>query len=80
MGDYGDAFNQAVGAELRAQRGRKKLTIADLVTATGLSKSAVLNYLNGIRDIPVPAYMELCLALGVSPTLIFDRAEDATKE
>lgn len=79
MGDIGDAFNAAVAAELRAERARVRITIDELVNRSGLSKSAVLNYLNGKRDIPVPSFMELCRALGVSGTVIFDRAENATK-
>lgn len=75
MGTYGDAFNAAVAAELRAERGRKQLTIDSLVTTTGLSKSAVLNYLNGKRDIPTPALVELARALDVDPRLVFERAE-----
>ncbi|WP_277602281.1 helix-turn-helix domain-containing protein [Microbacterium esteraromaticum] len=75
MDNTGDAFNAAVAAELRAQRGRIQMTIDTLVRHTGLSKSAVLNYLNGKRDIPVPALFALCSALNVSPHQIFDLAE-----
>lgn len=74
MGDYGDLFNQAVAAELRAERARTRITVDALVTMTGLSKSAVLNYLNAKRDIPTPALFDLTLALGIDARTIFDRA------
>lgn len=77
MGTYGDEFNAAVAAELRAERGRNKVTVDALAAAAGLSKSAVLNYLNNKRDIPTPAFVEMCNALGVSPRVIFERAEQA---
>lgn len=80
MGTYGDAYNQAVAAELRAERGRKRVTVEFLVKTTGLSKSAVLNYLNGKRDIPTPAFVEISLALGADPRVIFDRAEVAVEQ
>lgn len=80
MGTYGDTFNGAVAAELRAERGRKKVTIDSLVGKTGLSKSAVLNYLNNKREIPTPAFVELCHALDVSPRLIFERAEQSLEQ
>ncbi len=79
MGTYGDAYSAAVAAELRAERSRKQITVDSLAATVGLAKSTVLNYLNGKRDIPVPALMELCHALGVSPRVIFDRAEEAIK-
>lgn len=75
MGVYGDRFNLAVAAELRAQRGRTKQTVADLVDATGLSKNTILNYLNGQRAIPLTALSVLCRALGVSPHVVVDAAE-----
>ena len=77
MTNYGDDFNRAVATELRAERARTQQTVSDLVAQTGLSKSAVLNYLNGHRDIPVPALMDLCRALGVDPHVIFERAEQS---
>ena len=77
MENTGDAFNAAVAAELRAQRGRIQKTVDTLVRETGLSKSAVLNYLNDKRDIPVPALYALCRALGINPGEIIDLAERA---
>lgn len=77
MGTYGDEFNAAVAAELRAERGRNKVTVDALATAAGLSKSAVLNYLNNKRDIPTTAFVEMCRALGVSPKVLFERAEQS---
>ncbi|KJL45823.1 helix-turn-helix domain-containing protein [Microbacterium trichothecenolyticum] len=77
MADYGYDFSQAVAAELRAERGRTKQTVASIVEATGLSKSAVLHYLNGKRDIPTQAFATICRALDVSPVVIFERAQAA---
>ena len=77
MGTYGEEVNQAVAAELRAQRARVGVTIDELVTATGLSKTSVLNYLNGKRAIPMPAFAELCQALNVDQVEIFRAAQKA---
>ncbi|UGS26370.1 helix-turn-helix domain-containing protein [Microbacterium resistens] len=75
MGIYGDRFNAAVAAELRGERAKQRITIDALVAATGYAKTTVLNYLNGKRDIPLPALAELCRVLGVDPRRIFERAE-----
>lgn len=75
METTGDEFNAAVAAELRAQRGRVQITIDTIVRETGLSKSAVLNYLNDKRDIPMPALLSLSRALRISPTEVIDIAE-----
>lgn len=73
-------FAAAVAAELRAERARKQLSQDDLVEATGLSKSAVVRYLNGQREIPLPAYFALCDALHVSPTVVFERVEESLEQ
>ncbi|MCJ1709292.1 helix-turn-helix domain-containing protein [Microbacterium sp. VKM Ac-2923] len=74
--EYGQAFSQAVASELRAERARKQKTVASIAEATGLSKSAVLHYLNGKRGIPTSAFALICRAMAVSPLLIFERAEE----
>ena len=77
MSDQSISYSEAVAAELRAERARKNITVARLVEASGISKSAVLHYLNGKRDIPMRALAELCQALAVKPSVIAARAEDA---
>lgn len=82
MGDYGDAFSEAVAAELRGARAKNKNkpTIAQIVVETGLAKSTVLNYLNGKRDMRMGEFAEICRVLGVDPRAIFDLAENAVKK
>lgn len=75
--DYGDRFNAAVAAELRAERARKGITYAAIIASTGIAQSTLQRYFKGERDIPLPAYQDLCRALGVSPRLVFERAEHA---
>lgn len=75
MGNYGDKFNSAIAAELRAQRARINMTVADVVEKTGISKSAVLTYLNDSRQIPMPAFFELCAALEADPAELFAVAQ-----
>lgn len=79
MNEYGDEFSNAVAGELRAQRARVKITFDQLTERTGMAKTTVLNYLNGRRDIPIPAFIALCEALSVSPGDIFDAAEKAVE-
>ncbi|MDR3360357.1 MAG: helix-turn-helix transcriptional regulator [Bifidobacteriaceae bacterium] len=74
MNDYAEHFQAALAAELRAERARGRLTVSALVERTGLSKSAVLYYLNGQRDIPVKSFVRLAAALGVAPEVLMHRA------
>jgi transcriptional regulator with XRE-family HTH domain len=80
MGEYGDKFNMAVASELRAQRARVQITFDELAERTGLAKNTVLNYLNGKRAIPMPAFAELCRALDISQRVIFETAKIIAKQ
>lgn len=75
MTNYGDKFNSVIAGELRAQRARINMTIAEVVQLSGISKSAVLSYLNDTRQIPMPAFFELCKALRVDPSDLFAAAQ-----
>lgn len=80
MGNNGDKFNSAIAGELRAQRARISMTIEQLVQKSGISKSAVLYYLNEKRQIPIPAFLELCAALGADPVELFTAAKKQVEE
>jgi transcriptional regulator with XRE-family HTH domain len=67
-------LNYDVAAELRAERARGMMSLELLAESTGISRSAVLNYLNGKRDIPMLAFLKLCDALSVAPETILERA------
>ena len=71
MKEYGEKINQAVAAELRAQRARTRISFDALTEQVGLAKPTVLRYLNGQRSIPLPALAELCRALGLRMDEVF---------
>lgn len=77
MGEYGDTFNEAIAAELRAQRARLQISIDELAARTGFAKTTVINYMNNKRQIPVPAFTELCRALNIVPAVVFEAAQKA---
>lgn len=78
--EYGDAFNAAVAAELRAQRARVRVTYDALVVRTGLAKTTLINYLEGRRDIPLPAFADICRALSVDQREVFGAAQQAVEQ
>ena len=70
-----EGLNAAVAAELRRERAAQQVTIDTLVERTGLSRSTILNTLNAKRLLGVEAVAAIAMALGVSVTAIFSRAE-----
>lgn len=72
-----DAFTESIATELRVAQARPKgmrPTNADISRTTGISAMAVGRYMNGERAIPVPSFIAICEALGVSPGGVLDAA------
>lgn len=80
MHEYGDKINQAVAAELRAQRARVRISFDELTERTGYAKTTVFNYLNGKRDIPIPALANICQALDIRMDDVFVYALKAAEK
>lgn len=75
MGIYGDEYQAAVARELQGERAIVGFTYDDLASSSGLNTQTVMRYLTGKRDIPMTALFEICKALGVTASEIFERAE-----
>lgn len=71
-----ERFNAAVGKQMRAEISAGKYSVAGMARALGLSRSALINYLDGVRDIPVPAAYQVCAVLGILPHTLVKRAEE----
>lgn len=71
----GNGLNDALAAELRAERGAKQISMDALADRSGLARSSVLRYLNAQRVIPIDALDALAVALGVTPRELVHRAE-----
>lgn len=69
-------FNAAVGRQIRAEISAGGSSIAAMARAIGIARSTLDNYVNGDRDIPVPAVYSVCAHLGIDPHLLVKRAEE----
>lgn len=78
--DYGLAFAQAVAAELRAERSRLRVSFPDLAERTGIPRNTLLRYLNGQRDIPMPAFGRIARALGIDAGEMLDAIQTRLDE
>jgi transcriptional regulator with XRE-family HTH domain len=78
--DYGHAFTQAVAAELRAERSRLRVSYPDLAEASGIPRNTLLRYLNGQRDIPLPAFGRIARALELDAGQVLDAIQAQLNE
>lgn len=61
----GDAWDQALAAELRAEMGRQRLTLDEYASRSGIPKVSVERYVNGKRGVPMRRFPDLCRGLGL---------------
>lgn len=71
------AFNVAVGAQIRAEAARRRISLVQLAKLTGLGEASVNRYVAGSRPIPMTAFHAMAQAIGVAPQVIVDRAVDS---
>jgi len=70
-----DRINDAVAAEIRAERAALRITTRELAFATGLELVTMMRYLNGQRQINVERLYRFADALGTTPSVLYDRAK-----
>lgn len=66
--------SQSIAAQLRATVAVKGILKKDLAEQSGLAVNTLSRYLNGHRDIPVSAFMQICQALELDPGTVLDEA------
>jgi len=75
MGNYGSEIQAAIAKQIKAEMAVKDWKQADLSKATGIVGSTLSRYLAGGRDIPLPAFLEIANALGLSIGELAQRAQ-----
>lgn len=72
-----DATRTAVANELRARRAYRRMTQAQLIKASGLSKSAIERLEGGKRDMDIPQLVAIANALDISAVEFMQSVENA---
>lgn len=75
MGTYGSDIQSALATEIKAEMGALGWKQSDLAKATNMQPSTLHRYLSGARDIPMPAFLEIANALGLTLIELAQRAQ-----
>lgn len=75
MGNYGTEIQKAIAIQIKAEMAAKDWKQADLSKATGIVGSTLSRYLSAGRDIPLPVFVDICQALGLSMNELIARAQ-----
>lgn len=72
-------MRDALASEIRARRAYRRMTQAELIAATGLSRSTVGRIESAERDMDVPQLVQIAAALGTTPGELLQAAIDAVR-
>jgi plasmid maintenance system antidote protein VapI len=75
MTTYGDRLEAAVATEVRVELAVQRMSQKALAEAVGVGREALNNYLNGHRDMPMPVFIRIAEALGLTAQELMQRAE-----
>jgi len=71
-----EAFNTAIGAQMRAEIAAHGYTVKGAAEAMGISRGVLIRYLDGERNIPISVAARLADLFGLPLSTLVQRAED----
>ena len=75
MGTYGNDIQSAIAVQIKAEMAARDWKQPELAKRSGIPTSTLHRYLTGDRDIPLPAFVEIANALGVTYLELAARAQ-----
>lgn len=70
-------IRDAVAREVRALRGRRRMSQAELIAKTGISKSAMRRLEGAERDMDIPQAIAIASAFGISVAELLQAVQDS---
>ena len=70
-----NAYWQAMATVIKMEMTANGLTQAKLAEAVGIARETLGNYLSGKREMPMPVFVKISVALNLSPREMFELAE-----
>ncbi|MFW0772477.1 helix-turn-helix domain-containing protein [Paenarthrobacter nitroguajacolicus] len=72
---YGEKLEAALSTQIKVELVEREMTQKDLAEAIGVGRPAMNHYLKGHKSMPMPTFMKVAEALGLTPVTLMARAE-----
>jgi len=72
---YGEKLEAALSTQIKVELVERDMTQKDLAEAIGVGRPAMNHYLKGHKSMPMPTFMKVAEALGLTPVALMARAE-----
>ena len=72
---YGEQLEAALALQIKVELVERGMNQKDLAEAVGVGRPAMNHYMTGKRSMPMPTFIAVAGALGLSPRELMTRAE-----
>jgi len=72
---YGELLEAALSTQIKVELVERDMTQKDLAEAVGIGRPAMNHYLKGHKSMPMPTFIKVAEALGLTPGALLGRAE-----
>lgn len=75
MTTHAERLELALSKQIAIELAEREMTQKDLAEAVGIGRPAMNHYLNGHKSMPMPTFIRVAEALGLTPRELWARAE-----
>jgi transcriptional regulator with XRE-family HTH domain len=75
MTSYGEQLEAALSTQIKVELAERDWTQKDLAERIGIGRPAMNHYIKGHKSIPMPTFIAIAEAFGLTPKTLMERAE-----
>ena len=75
MSTHADLLEAALSAQIKIEMAERDMTQKELAEAVGIGRPAMNHYIKGHKSMPMPTFIRVAEALGLTPQTLWTRAE-----
>lgn len=75
MNTYGEKLEASLATQIKIELVERAMDQKDLADAVGIESATLSRYLTGKRSMPMPTFIKMAEAFGITPRVLMERAE-----
>lgn len=75
-----ERYEAALATQIRVELTERDMTQRDLAEAVGVGRPAMNNYLKGHKSMPMPTFLDVAEALGLTPDVLMLRVAERVRQ
>ena len=80
MTTIAERYEAALAKQINIELAERDMTQKDLAEAVGIGRPAMNHYLKGHKSMPMPTFLKVAEALGLTPPVLMQRVADRVQQ